>query len=80
MKELNNTNILLLLLLFLISIIKGKKHKIKGGWSKLRNGELDDSCFSPHVIRGHQLKKLDWRGMWHVWVKEKYIQGFGGDT
>jgi hypothetical protein len=80
MKKLNNSNILLLLLLFLINITKGKKHAIKGGWRNLRNEELNDSCFSPHVIRGYQLKKLVWRGMRHVWVKEKYIQGFGGDT
>jgi len=73
-RELNNTNILLL---FLIILTEGKEHEIKGGWRKLRNGELHISFFSPHVIRGHQLKKI--RLARHVarTDKEKIYTGLG---
>ena len=38
--------------------------------------------YTPHQILLRRSTEEEWngRGVWHVWGKDRYVQGFGGET
>jgi hypothetical protein len=54
--------------------------EVTADWRKLRNEELNDLYSSPNIVRVTKSRRMRWAGMFHVWVEEKCIQGFGGET
>ena len=39
-----------------------KRDEVAGKWRKLRNEDLNDTNFSPNIIRGIKSKRMRWAG------------------
>ena len=55
-----------------------RRDKVTGEWRKLHNEELND-LYSPNIVRVIKSRRMRWTG--HVArMRERRIQGFGGET
>jgi hypothetical protein len=53
--------------------------KVTGEWRKLHNEELKDLYLSGSTVRVIKSGRIRWAG--HVvWIRERCVQGFGGET
>jgi hypothetical protein len=55
------------------------KEDISGNWRKLLAEEVYNSRTKLNITLAIESISLYERGMWHVWIEEKHIQGFGGE-
>jgi hypothetical protein len=57
-----------------------KKGDVTGEWRRLHNGWINDQLPSPNIICGIK-SRMRWAGDCSTYgVKERFIQGFGGET
>ena len=57
------------------------RDEVTGEWKKLQNDELKDLDFSPNIFRVIESRKNEMSGSRSTYgEKERFIQGFGGET
>ena len=60
-------------------VFEPKRDEVTGEWRKLHNEELSDLYCSPNILRVIKWRRMRW-ATYVARMRERSIQGFGGET